>query len=306
LAERGEEAGMKIAFLGLGNMGGPVAGRLLKAGHELTVWNRSADKAQGLATEGAAIAQNPQAAVKAAQVVFTMLNDDEAVKRVVLGSDEQQGIVKALHPGTVHVSLSTISVRLSRELTAKHAEAGSEFVAAPVFGRPNVAAEGKLWIVAGGKSDAVGRVRPLLEQISRGITVVSEEPWRAHALKIGGNFLITAMIESLSEAMVFAEGEGIDPALFCETVNNALFRSPLYEAYSKVMLNPPEHPGATIALGAKDMGLFRQAAEGTGMKTPLADHFARDLATAAEAGLKDRDWAAGLYQLARNASLAER
>jgi len=290
---------MKVAFLGLGNMGEPVARLLLKAGHELTVWNRSAEKAQALAAEGAVVAESPQAAVKAAEVVFTMLNDDGAVERVVLGQEKQEGIVRALHPGAVHVSLSTISVRLSRELTARHAELGSEFVAAPVFGRPNVAAEGKLWIVVGGKSAAVGCVRPLLEKISRGITAVSEEPWRAHALKIGGNFLITAMIESLSEAMVFAEAEGIDPAVFAETVNNALFRSPLYEAYSKVMLNPPERPGATIALGAKDMGLFRQAAEDAGLATPLADHFAKDLTTAAEAGLKDQDWAGGLYQLTR-------
>jgi 3-hydroxyisobutyrate dehydrogenase-like beta-hydroxyacid dehydrogenase len=297
---------MKVAFLGLGNMGASVARLLLKAGHELTVWNRSPDKAQALAAEGAAVAESSQAAVKAAEVVFTMLNDDKAVEAVVLESDGQEGFLKALEPGAIHVSLSTISVRLSRELTARHAESGSGFVAAPVFGRPNVAVEGKLWIAVGGKSAAVNRVRPLLEQISRGITEVSDEPWRAHALKIGGNFLITAMIESLSEAMVFAEAEGIDPGLFAETVNAALFRSPFYEAYSKVMLNPPEHPGATISLGAKDMGLFRQAAEDAGLETPLADHFARDLATAAEAGLKDRDWAAGLYQLARNASLAGR
>lgn len=297
---------MKVAFLGLGNMGAPVARMLLRAGHELTVWNRSAEKAEALGVEGGAVAASPLAAVKTAEVVFTMLNDDAAVEGIVLGSAKEAGIVKALLPGAVHVSLSTISVGLSRKLAASHADNGSEFIAAPVFGRPNVAAEGKLWVVVGGKSDAVDRVHPLLEVFSRGITVVSEEPWRAHALKIGGNFLITAMIESLSEAMVFAEAEGIDPALFAETVNNALFRSPLYEAYSKVMMSPPEHPGATIALGAKDMGLFRQAAVEAGLKTPLADHFAKDLATAAEAGLKDRDWAAGLYQLARNTGLAER
>jgi 3-hydroxyisobutyrate dehydrogenase-like beta-hydroxyacid dehydrogenase len=202
--------------------------------------------------------------------------------------------------------LSTISVKLSQRLTAEHARAGSVFVAAPVFGRPNVAAEGKLWIVVGGKDEAVSQVRPLLETISRGLTIVSEEPWRAHALKIGGNFLITAMIESLSEAMVFAEAQGIDAGLFLDAVNNALFRSPFYEAYGKVMLNPPEHPGATIALGIKDMGLFRSAADGAGMRTPLADHFAADLETAAEAGLKGQDWAAGLYQLARNTSLPAR
>jgi 3-hydroxyisobutyrate dehydrogenase-like beta-hydroxyacid dehydrogenase len=289
---------MKIAFLGLGNMGLPVAKLLLKAGQEMTVWNRSAERARDLARAGAATAERAADAVKDAEVVFTMLNDDGAVESVVLGGAD--GVLRSLKPGAVHVSLSTISVALSRRLTDAHTQAGSEFVAAPVFGRPNVAAEGKLWIVVAGKESAVAVVRPLLEQMSRGLTLVSDEPWRAHALKIGGNFLITAMIESLSEAMVYAEAQNIDPGLFLDTVNNALFRSPFYEAYGKVMLNPPEQPGATIALGAKDMGLFRQAAGDAGIQAPLADHFAADLARAAEAGLKDRDWAAGLYQLARN------
>src|SRR5271154_3124261 len=294
---------MKIAFLGLGHMGSPVAKLLLNGGHEMTVWNRTPQKARALATGGAVVAVSPADAVKTAEVVITMLNDDATVERLVFGSETGGGILKTFAPGAIHVSLSTISIRLSQRLTAEHAQSGSEFVAAPVFGRPNVAAEGKLWIALAGKDAAVSRVKPLLEEISRGITVVSEEPWRAHALKIGGNFLITAMIESLSEAMVFAEAQGIDPALFLETVNTALFRSPFYEAYGKVMLNPPEQPGATIALGAKDMGLFREAARDVSLRTPLADHFAADLATAAEAGLRDRDWAAGLYQLARNANL---
>ena len=241
-----------------------------------------------------------------------MLNDDVSLERVVLGGRETDdekagvGILKAMQPGAVHVSLSTISVKLSRRLTQAHHESGSEFVAAPVFGRPNVAAEGKLWLAVGGNESVVARVHPLLEAISRGITVVSEEPWRAHALKIGGNFLITAMIESLSEAMVFADGHGIDPALFLETVNSALFRSPFYEAYGKVMLNPPAEPGATISLGKKDMELFREAAWEAGLLTPLADRFASDLKAAGEAGLKDQDWAAGLYQFARNSKRLEK
>lgn len=297
---------MRIAFLGLGNMGSPLAKLLLTTEHQVTVWNRTPKKARDLAADGAIAADTASEAAAEAEIVFSMLNDDAAVESIVFGEDGSDGILKTLEPGAIHVSLSTISVALSKRLADAHVKNGREFVAAPVFGRPNVAADGKLWIVAAGKESSVAKARPLLEQMSRGLTVVSDEPWRAHALKIGGNFLITAMIESLSEAMVFAEAEGIDPGLFLETVNNALFRSPFYEAYGKVMLNPPEHPGATIALGTKDMGLFRQAAEGVGMRTPLADHFAADLSRAAEAGLKDRDWAAGLYQLAQNSSLRQR
>jgi 3-hydroxyisobutyrate dehydrogenase-like beta-hydroxyacid dehydrogenase len=302
---------MKVAFLGLGKMGRAVAERLIGASPELTVWNRTASAAGPLTAAGAKVAKTAAEAAAEAEVVFSMLNDDAAVEGVVLGGKNADGeraydgILKALRPGAVHVSLSTISVKLSRLLTREHYGSGSEFVASPVFGRPNVAAEGKLWLAVGGKDAALARVRPLLETISRGMTVVSDEPWRAHALKIGGNFLITAMIESVSEALVFAEAQGIDPALFLETVNTALFRSPFYEAYGKVMLNPPEEPGATISLGKKDMELFREASWEAGLLTPLADRFASDLQAAGEAGLKDSDWAAGLYQFARSAKHLE-
>jgi 3-hydroxyisobutyrate dehydrogenase-like beta-hydroxyacid dehydrogenase len=287
-------------------MGSAIAPHLLNLGQEMTVWNRTGEKAQALGVKGAKVAGHPADAVLDAEIVFSMLNDDVAVEQIVFGARGNPGILHALQPGTIHVSLSTISVNLSRRLTAEHAKSGSQFVAAPVFGRPHIAAEGKLWIVVAGKEAAVSRVRPLLEAASRGLSVVSDEPWRAHALKIGGNFLITAMIESISEAMVFAEAHGLDPGLFMDTVNTALFRSPFYEAYSKVMLNPPLQPGATIAIGAKDTRLFREAAREVGMQMPLADRFASDLATASEAGLKDRDWAAGLYELARSQSLQPR
>ncbi len=129
-----------------------------------------------------------------------------------------------------------------------------------MFGRPNVAEEGRLWIVAAGAEQAVAKARPLLEPLSRGISVVGREPRQAHAVKLGGNFLISAMIHSLGDAFVYAEGQGIDPETFLETVNSALFQSPFYAAYGKVMLHPPEQPGATIELGEKDLRLLREAA----------------------------------------------
>lgn len=293
---------MKIAFLGLGNMGAPIVRLLLKAGYQVKVWNRTAEKAAALMGAGAIAAQHPSAAVENADVVFTMLNDDRAVESVVFASAGEAGILQSLRPGAIHVSLSTISVELSQRLASQHAGSGSGYVAAPVFGRPSVAAEGKLWIVVAGSDEHLQTVRPILNTFSRGITVVSSDPWRAHAFKIAGNFLITAMIESLSEALVFVERQGVDTNLFMQDINQALFRSPFYEAYGKVMLSPPEHAGATIGLGIKDMALFRNAAEKVGMSTPLADHLAADLDRAAETGLKESDWAAGLYQLAQNTS----
>ncbi|MGB7547962.1 MAG: NAD(P)-dependent oxidoreductase, partial [Terracidiphilus sp.] len=138
---------MRIAFLGLGNMGSPMARRLLAAGHEVTVWNRTRQRAEGLASQGAAVAATPGEAARAASAVLTMLFDDTAHEEVLFGAD---GALDALQPGALHVSLSTISVALSERLTAEHARRGQAFVAAPVFGRPNVAEEGRLWIVVGG------------------------------------------------------------------------------------------------------------------------------------------------------------
>jgi 3-hydroxyisobutyrate dehydrogenase-like beta-hydroxyacid dehydrogenase len=175
-------------------------------------------------------------------------------------------------------------------------------VAAPVFGRPNIAADGKLWIVAAGAPDAIERARPIFVPLSRGVTVIGTEPPQANAVKLGGNFLISAMIHSLSEAFVFAEGQGIEPAVFFEAVNSALFQSPFYAAYANVMLNPPEHAGATISLGEKDMRLFREAAAGRGTRISLADNLAQIFADAHAVGLADEDWAVGQYRMAQRRS----
>lgn len=290
---------MRIAFLSTGQMGSAIVSLLLKNGHELVIWNRTQSRLQPLLQQGATAASSPADAAKDSEVVFTMPMDDAALEQIVFGND---GLLEALPEDAVHVSLSTISVALSQKLTVEHATRKRCFVGAPVFGRPNVAAEGKLWIVAAGKQDALDKVKPLLDSFSRGITIVGDKPYKAHALKIGGNFLITAMIASLSEGFVFAESQSIDPALYIEAVNAALFRSPFYEAYSKVMLHPPETPGATIALGQKDMRLFREAAETTNTRTPLADHFQEKMQQASDAGLRDRDWAAGYYQFVRSVS----
>lgn len=286
---------MKIAFLGLGKMGLPIAKRLREAGADVTVWNRTAKSLDDLA--GLQAASSAKDAVAACEVVFSMLNDDEAVSGVVLGAD---GIAALLPPGAIHVSLSTISVALSERLTNEHRGRGQIFVAAPVFGRPNVAAQGKLWIAIAGDSVAIERIRPLLEAISRGITVVGSQPKQAHALKLGGNFMITSMIQALSEGFVFAGAQGLDPAVFLETVNAALFQSPFYAAYGKVMLEPPDHPGATIALGMKDTRLLREAASAVNTRLPLADHLARQLQLASDAGLTREDWAVGQYRLAQS------
>lgn len=293
---------MKIGFLGLGAMGTPMALRLIAAGHELSVWNRSEERTKPLIHEGAIAAGTPAEAELGADAVITMLFDDAAHEEVVFGAN---GLMDALSPGALHISCSTISVALSEKLAAEHARRGHRYVAAPVFGRPNVAEEGRLWIVVAGSDENVGKARPLLEPLSRGISVVGTEPPQAHALKIGGNFLISTMIYSISEAFVFAGAQGIDPAAFLEAVNSALFQSPFYAAYGKVMLDPPKAPGATIALGAKDLRLFREAAAGGNVKLGLAEHLAEIFTQAQQSGLAAEDWAAGLYHTAQKLAQAK-
>jgi 3-hydroxyisobutyrate dehydrogenase-like beta-hydroxyacid dehydrogenase len=290
---------MKIGFLGLGKMGTPMALRLLAAGHELSVWNRTEGRTKPLIREGAIAAATPAEAELGADAVITMLFDDAAHEEVLFGAN---GLIDALDPGALHIACSTISVALSERLTAEHARRGIDFVAAPVFGRPNVAEEGRLWTVAAGTDAAVERARPFLEPFSRGISVVGAEPRMAHAVKLGGNFLIGAMIHSLSEALVYAEGQGIDPETFAGTINSALFQSPLYAAYAQVMLHPPEQAGGTVELGAKDVRLLREAAAGRATRLSLADALADILAAARKAGMGDEDWAVGQYRMAQQRS----
>lgn len=292
---------MKIAFLGLGKMGSPMAQRLLAAKHPLTVWNRTRGRAEALASHGAVVAATPGQAVRSAEVVLTSFFDDKAHEEVLFGPE---GVLDALPTGALHISLSTISVALSEQLATEHARRSQLFVAAPVFGRPNVAEEGRLWIVVAGADAAVALARPLLEPLSRGISVVGQEPRQAHALKLGGNFLISAMIHSLSEAFVYAESQGILPEVFLEAINSALFQSPFYAAYSKVMLHPPLEPGATIELGAKDNRLLREAAASCGSNLSLADNLAKIFDEAHRTGLGGEDWAVGQYKMAQRRGTA--
>ena len=290
---------MKIAFLGLGKMGVAVVGRLLRAGHTVSVWNRSPKSLQELGIPSATLAPTVRAAVEKCDVVCTMLANDEATEAVAFGPE---GFLEALRPNAVHIALGTLSVALSRRLMESHAAAGQRYIAAPVFGRPNVAVQGRLWVVAAGDDATLEDVRTVLDAIGRGVTIVGNEPPQAHAFKLGGNFMISAMVQTLSEAFVFASAEGIDPELFLETVNEALFQSPFYLNYGRVMLHPPEHPGATVLLGEKDIRLFRGATQSAGVRLGLAEYLQEQFNAAIRHGLGKTDWAVGQYRMAEQAS----
>lgn len=292
---------MRIAFLGLGQMGAAIARHLVQTGYEITVWNRTASAAKPFVELGATAANSPAEAVAEAGLVFTMVHDDAALESVLF----EQGAMDAIPAGALHVSLSTISIEFAQRLEREHAQRKQQYVGAPVFGRPDIAAAGKVWVVAAAPESVLTGALPVLQGFSRGVTVVGERPSMAHAVKLGGNFLITAMIASLSEAITFADSQGIDPDLFVETVNNALFQSPFYASYGKLMLHPPEHIASTVSLGIKDMRLFREAAEEMALPTPLADGFAELLAAAKQDGRGEDDWAAGYLTQVRSRMKAQ-
>ena len=289
---------MRIGFLGIGSMGKPMALRLLAAGHELTVWNRTRGPHRSRCSEKAPSRPAPQQKPSSvADVVITMLFDDAAHEDVLFGPNGAHR--RAVKPGALHISCSTISVALSESLTAEHARRGQRYVAAPVFGRPNIAEDGRLWTVVAGEDAAIAESAPAARNLLARHLVVGNEPRQAHALKLGGNFLISAMIHRLSEAFVFAESQGIEPQVFLEAINNALFQSPFYAAYGKVMLNPPRTPGATSNWAPKIIACCAKPRQAANTRLSLADTLAQVFAQAQQAGLGGEDWAVGQYRMAQ-------
>jgi 3-hydroxyisobutyrate dehydrogenase-like beta-hydroxyacid dehydrogenase len=280
---------MKAGFIGLGNMGRPMARNLIRAGHELTVYNRTPGRANELAGEGAAGASSVAESCRPG-VVMTMLADDSAAEQTTFGKD---GILDALPAGGVHVSCSTISVVLGRRLAESHRRRGQDFVASPVFGRPQAAEAAKLVVVAAGPDRAVERCRPLLEAISQRLVVLGSEAAAAHALKLAGNFLIASMLEALGEAFALMRKSGVNPAQFLEIVNGSLFKSPVYENYGKIIVEDKVHPaGFKMRLGLKDIQLVLAAGEGAGVPLPLASLIRDHLISGIARGYGELDWSA--------------
>jgi 3-hydroxyisobutyrate dehydrogenase-like beta-hydroxyacid dehydrogenase len=279
---------MRVAFVGLGDMGLAMADNLRRAGHDLAVYNRSRRRADALS--GVRVASTPREAAAGAEAVISMLADDAAVEQVILGPE---GVVHGLGAGAVHAGMSTISHGLTRRLAAEHGAAGQRYVAAPVFGRPDAARAAKLWIVAAGPTEAIDRCRPLFDAMGQGTDVVGDNPVRAAVVKIAGNFLLAAAIEALGEAYVLVRKHGVEPARLLEIVNGRLLRSPVYENYGKIIAEERfEPPGFRLRHGLKDTKLALAAGEDATVPLPTAS-LARDRYLAAMArGWGDLDWAA--------------
>lgn len=288
-----------VGFIGLGAMGGPIARNLADAGYALRVFNRTAAKAAPLVERGARQTSTPAEAAESGAVVFTMLSDDHAVESVVMG-----GLAERLTPGGVHVSMSTISPATARGLAEHHASAGSVFIGAPVFGRPDAAAARRLWICTSGPAAAKARVEPMLRATLQALFDFGEDAGAANAVKVIGNFVIAAALETLSEALVLAEKSGLDPSAVADMLGKTIFACPVYQGYGRIIAEKRfTPPGFAMPLGYKDVGLVVGMAESVRMPMPVAS-VVRDRFTAALAnGGEQLDWSAIALEVARAAGL---
>ncbi len=284
---------MRIGFIGLGNMGAGMAANLIGAGHEVTVYNRSPDRAEPLLRQGALRAATVAEACRG-DVVFTMLANDDAVQHVTLGDvDLADGIIDSLPQGAVHVSCSTISVNLSTQLASAHADAGQLFVSAPVFGRPDAAAAAGLFVVAAGAPTSINVVMPLLEAVGQRIFVVSEQPPAANLIKLSGNFLIASVIESLGEAMALVDKAGVDKHQYLDILTSTLFTAPVYKTYGGLIADQKFEPaGFAAPLGLKDIRLVLEAGDKLAVPLPIAGLLRDRFLTLIANGGEHLDWSA--------------
>jgi len=280
---------MKIAFLGLGNMGIPMVTNLMNAGHELVLYNRTAEKADAFVEQGAKYFGTPKEAVSECEVAITMLANDEAVEQVLFGDD---GLLAGLPEGAVHISSSTISVDLVQKLASEHANRNQLFVSSTVIGRPDAAKAATLRILLAGPEDARKIVIPVLESLGVEIHEIGDECEKSNVVKLCNNFLLVSMIDSIAEAQALVGKYGISPVAFMDIINS-FFQSPVYKNYGNIMNERRFDPaGFKLKLGLKDVRLALAAAENVGAQLPLGetirDHFELGLAN----GNGELDWAA--------------
>jgi 3-hydroxyisobutyrate dehydrogenase-like beta-hydroxyacid dehydrogenase len=292
---------MKVGFIGLGSMGRGMARNLIKAGHQLVVYNRTKARAEDFQKSGAKLASSPADAASEAEVLITMLADDAAVEAIIFDPGK---VLQALPVGSVHVSMSTISVTLSRRLATVHREKQQHYVAAPVFGRPDAAAAAKLFIVAAGPSVQLDYCRPLFDAMGQKTFFLDDEQSAANLMKLTGNFVITTVIESLAEAFAVMKKSGIDPARFLEVLTGSLFDTAVYRNYGSIIAAQRFEPaGFKLPLGLKDNRLILAAAEELAVPLPLASLVHDRFVAALAQGMGNQDWAAIARVTYKNAGL---
>ena len=291
---------MRIAFIGLGRMGFPMARNLWRNGHEVIAYNRSPEKARTLEAEGATTAVSVCKACRDAEVCWTMLPDDAAIEDVLY----MQNLISCLPEHSTHISSSTITVKMSRRLAHAHSAQGHGYLAAPVFGRPDAAEAKKLIVVAAGDESLIERHRPLFDAIGRAVFVAGVEPWQANLFKLCGNFTLAAMMEALGEAFAAIRKSGADHQTFLKIISE-LYGSPVYANYGGAIANSKFEPaGFALPLGLKDVRQVLEAAGELECPMPLASVIRDQFLSAMAAGQQNLDWSSVALTSARNAGLS--
>jgi 3-hydroxyisobutyrate dehydrogenase-like beta-hydroxyacid dehydrogenase len=281
---------MKLGFIGLGQMGSAMAHNLIKAGHTLVVFNRTRSRAEDLRRSGATVAETPSEAAAGVEVLITMLADDRAIEQTMLAPGQA---LEALPAGAVHLGMSTISIALSKRLDGMHRERQQPYVAAPVFGRPPAARQGKLFIVAAGPARQIERCQVLFEAMGEKTFVVDENAPSANVIKLTGNFLITVILEGLAEAFSLVRKTGVDPQKFLEVLTGSLFAAPIFKTYGAMIAAGQFEPaGFKLPLGFKDNRLVLAAAEEAVVPMPIASLVHDRFVAAIAQGLSESDWSA--------------
>ncbi|MBV4545870.1 NAD(P)-dependent oxidoreductase [Pseudomonas triticicola] len=279
---------MRIGFIGLGSMGKGMAANLLRAGHEVRVWNRSLPAVEQLVRQGATAAGDPGEAFDA-EVLISMLADDAVTRAVLIDS----GALASSKPGLIHLSMATLSVEFIEELAVLHESVGAQLIAAPVFGRNDLAEAGKLNIAVGGPATAIARVQPLLDVMGQKTWPMGEDPVNAAILKIATNMMLISAIEATGEAMALTQSYGVGNSDFVEFITNTLFAAPAYKVYGpKIAARETEGAGFTLRLGLKDVGLALKAGEPNHVSLPVASVLRDNLLDAVALGEGESDLAA--------------
>jgi 3-hydroxyisobutyrate dehydrogenase-like beta-hydroxyacid dehydrogenase len=295
---------MKAGFVGLGRMGHAMAGNLLAAGHDLCVWNRTADKADDLLRQGARVAATPADVVEEGGLVVTMLSDDAALRAVTEGP---AGLAARLGRNGVHVSMSTVSPATADALDSLHRNSGAHYVSAPVFGRPEAAAARKLFILAAGAPQALDRAQPLFDAMGQKVFPLGERPALANVVKLSGNFMIMAALEAMAEACTLGEKYGLERSTVIDVMTQTLFPAPLYVNYGKTVAEHVYTPaGFKLALGLKDANLVLAAADAVQCPMPLAQLAKHRFLSSVAKSRGDIDWAGIALDVAEDAGLPGR
>jgi 3-hydroxyisobutyrate dehydrogenase-like beta-hydroxyacid dehydrogenase len=293
---------MKVGFIGVGRMGGGMARRILGAGHDVAVYDQMREKTQALAGDGARVSDSIADAARFGDVVVTMLTNDEALEAVAAG---ENGLLQTMPKGTIHLAMGTYSVAAVRRLRDLHAAAGQILVAAPVLGRPDMAAAGQLNIVIGGPPPALDLCRPLFQVMGRRTFEAGPDPASASSIKVANNFVLGSAIEVMSEAFALVGQYGVPAEVFYDVLTDGLFSCPAYKVYGKIITDKAyDRVGVTATIGLKDANLALNAGEAVGVPLPSANVWRERLISAIAHGDGERDWAVMALEQERASGLA--